>query len=398
MTFHLKKLVFACFSFLSFGIVGIGIVLPGWIAFHLGGSQLVGLLLFAASTTGILSAPIAGHIVDGFGKTWVAISGQILRMLGFLLLGLAAMLSHPFSTFFLFASSVVSVFGFALLTGALSGALQALVPQVDRVAFVLRLSIAKQAGIALGTGTAGLLIQQLGSAYTALISAFIALGIVPLILMISSSSRPARPPATFLRSSMEAVRYLLDNANSLSATFSVGLAFAVVQIANLLLPGFVSRSLNGGSNLFGLMEMVAAGAGIAATAIGSFQKVARKIERHFVTLLASTSFALILLSATTSSLSAILAYGLAGMLWSVLRAGADGHLLAVVDTEMIGRVQAFTTLLTACLGMVIFMMPIVFQGATEAALFTACGTAVMLSALGLLLWGKRSKLDARVHR
>ncbi|TJW70429.1 MAG: MFS transporter, partial [Mesorhizobium sp.] len=40
-----ERPLFIAFSCASFFIVGVGIVLPAWIAFHGGGSRLVGLVL-----------------------------------------------------------------------------------------------------------------------------------------------------------------------------------------------------------------------------------------------------------------------------------------------------------------------------------------------------------------
>lgn len=50
---------------------------------------------------------------------------------------------------------------------------------------------------------------------------------------------------TLLSASRESFRYLLNEPQSLSAAVMVGLAFAVIQIINLLLPGFVIHSLGG---------------------------------------------------------------------------------------------------------------------------------------------------------
>lgn len=49
------------------------------------------------------------------------------------------------------------------------------------------------------------------------------------------------------------------------------------------------------------------------------------------------------------------------MLWNLSRAATNGHLLTVVDTALIGRVQAFTTLLTGVFGMLIFLRPTVSE-------------------------------------
>ncbi|NLS20739.1 MFS transporter [Rhizobium sp. P40RR-XXII] len=390
MNLRWKAIAFAGFSFLSFTVVGMGIVLPAWAAFHLGGSQLIGILFFAGSAAGIVAAPIAGHVVDSFSRTSVSAFGQLLRILGLLLLAIATKTTGLVATTFLIASSIVSVFGFILLSGALGGVLQALVPPKERVAFVFRLSIAKQSGIAIGTGACGLLIQAYGAAWSALGAILLILLSTPLVLAVCVDILRQRTTETLLKSSLEALHYLARNHQALSASCGVGLAFALVQIANLLLPGFVYHTLDGDSDLYGLMEMVATGGGIAAIAVSSTRKIAEKLKRNFVALLISAGLLFMALSVTTSSMSAIIIYGLAGMVWSVLRSGADGHLLEVVDVKIIGRVQAFTTLLTAVIGMLTFLMPILFDQTKEATLFAISGTMVVLTASGLGLWNVRA--------
>ncbi|QSN63503.1 MULTISPECIES: hypothetical protein [unclassified Caballeronia] len=45
---------------------------------------------------------------------------------------------------------------------------------------------------------------------------------------------------------------------------------------------------------------------------------------------------------------------------------------------MIGRVQAFTTLLTGAFGFAIYLLPAVAPGVSEASLHVACGTAIVI--------------------
>ncbi|MER9390001.1 hypothetical protein [Mesorhizobium sp. M0435] len=59
-----KDPLFIAFSSASFVIVGVGIVQPAWLAFHVGGSGLVGLVLLSSSVAGLVLAPVAGHLVD----------------------------------------------------------------------------------------------------------------------------------------------------------------------------------------------------------------------------------------------------------------------------------------------------------------------------------------------
>jgi hypothetical protein len=95
---------------------------------------------------------------------------------------------------------------------------------------------------------------------------------------------------------------------------------------------------------------------------------------------------LVVLSFVTSPLMAIVLYAIAGMLWSLSRAAANGHLSTVVDSALIGRVQAFTTLLTAGLGALIFLLPTLFPNAIEAALYMASGVTILITIALVGLW------------
>lgn len=279
----------------------------------------------------------------------------------------------------------LGAFGYILQDGALSGLLQATVPAEQRVAFVMRLSIARQVGLAAGTGIAGLAIARFGSASSAIGFAALAAASVLLVWMIEPAGRETKSTQRegILASSREALAYLAQNPTCLVASVTVGVSFAVLKITNLLLPGFVVSALNGDSQLFGTLEMVAAVCGTIAVAIASLPRFVRYIERHTLLLLTMTGLTLVIFSFVTTPFIAVIVYSLAGMAWSITRSAANGHLLTVVDTALVGRVQAFTTLLTGIFGVVIFVMPLAAPETAEATLYLVCGIAVIVAALGL---------------
>ncbi|WP_314962684.1 MFS transporter [Bradyrhizobium cosmicum] len=381
------------FSSASFFIVGVGVVLPAWIAFHAGGSSLVGLVLLSSSVAGFVLAPLSGYIVDRHSRLTVTAAGQAIRTFGLFTLAFVEVLPEGLSPPLLVLSGVLGAFGYALLAGAMSGLLQSIIPESERMAFNTRLSFFNQAGLAMGTGVAGYAIDRLGSATAAVLSACIALAILPLLgtLTRTPSGRRSMKGLNPLSASREAFRYLLDEPQSLSAAITVGLAFAVIQITNLLLPGFVIHSLGGGSDLFGMLEMTAAIAGMTALAIAGIPVFARKMAGATATVLAGAAASLIVLSFVTNPLVAILLYALAGMLWNLSRAAANGHLLTVVDSALIGRVQAFTTLLTGGLGALIFLLPTLVPNATEAGLYMACGVTIFIATALVGLWTGRRR-------
>lgn len=134
----MERPLFIAFSSASFFIVGVGIVLPAWVAFHIGGSGLVGLVLLSSSVGGLVLAPVAGHLVDRHDRTQITVSGQIIRALGLALLALIGFVAEPLSPAVLIVSGISGAFGFALLSGSLSGILQAIVPEVQRMGLAMR--------------------------------------------------------------------------------------------------------------------------------------------------------------------------------------------------------------------------------------------------------------------
>ncbi|MBO1909392.1 MFS transporter [Microvirga sp. 3-52] len=340
---------YALFTFLSFTMVGVGIVLPAWIAFQVGGSRLVGWVLLASSLSGVVLAPLAGHLVDHGNRNRMAIVGQAIRSVGMAVTAAAAVLPEIQAAVGLMAAAIMGSFGFAVLSGSLSGILQELIPAERRTSFVLRLSVARQVGIAVGTGIAGAAIHYLGGSATAIVFVAVSSACILLLRYVPTSEVAAgtagRPG--LLTSNLKALRYLAARPQCMIASVTVGLAYSVVQVTNLLLPGFVTDSLHGGSSLFGTLEMTAAIAGAVSAMVASTERVAKLLQERTLAVLTIAGLALAAFSFTTADWIAIPVYALAGILWSIARALANAYLLLVVDNAMIGRVQAFTTLITS---------------------------------------------------
>lgn len=77
----------------------------------------------------------------------------------------------------------------------MSGILQSLIPETERMRFNLRLSFFNQAGMALGTGAAGYGIAHVGSATTAALFAFVAISVLPLLRNLTAYPTRTRSEA-----------------------------------------------------------------------------------------------------------------------------------------------------------------------------------------------------------
>ncbi|WP_426424166.1 MFS transporter [Bradyrhizobium genosp. A] len=384
------RLALLLYLYVSFMLVGAGIVLSSWVAFHYGGTQLVGWVLIFTSGSTFVLAPVAGHIVDKHNKRVAATAGQTLRAVGFIGLALPELVSHGISPrVALMASGALGTFGFSLQMGAISALTRMNVAVNDRARVSFQMSLAKQIGIAAGTGLAGLSIDKFGSSTTALFLSVLALFTVLCLELIRPpvSHAPAIT-STFglFGASRRALEYLRRDVDALTATIAVGLAFALIQTTNLLLPGFVVNKLEGSTRLFGALEMIAATAGFVAVAITASPSLAEKLRQVVVPLLVAAGLSFLLFSFAEQQTTAIAIYALVGVLWSLSRAAADAALLTLVETAFIGRVQALTTLVTATAGIVIYCLPTIFAEFTEAQLYALCGSVIAASAASLLLF------------
>lgn len=145
-----ERQLLVAISFISFLLVGVGIVLPAWVAFQIGGSRLVGFVLLAASVASLALAPVTGHIIDRCDRRQMAILGQAIRGGGLLLISPAQLVAAPFGQGLLIAASALGALGFSLHNGAFSGLIQALVPPGERVAYVISMDSQASPGVSHG--------------------------------------------------------------------------------------------------------------------------------------------------------------------------------------------------------------------------------------------------------
>lgn len=148
-------------------------------------------------------------------------------------------------------------------------------------------------------------------------------------------------------------------------------------------PAWVAFQAGG---VFGWLEMAAAISGVLALVLVSLGPVAKMVQHVTLAIAAATGGALVLFSLSRGVATATVLYCAAGILWNVARAAANGYLLTVVDTRMIGRVQALTTLLTGGFGILIYLLPVITGSVPEATLYAFCGLVIMALAFALWLW------------
>jgi Na+/melibiose symporter-like transporter len=266
-----------------------------------------------------------------------------------------------------------------MLTGSLAGLLQDIVAKQDIAPFALRLSFLRQAGIALGTGVAGWSVEHWSAEVTAHSLAalgFAASGFLIFIPHKRVARAPTKNSSGFFAANVETLRYLTTNRSCLCAVVASSLSFAIIQLTNTLLPGFVTTRLKGGSGLFGTLEMTAALAGAAAALLCSMQIFAEALRPRLLLLLAAAGLSLVAFASAEQIWSATLLYAMSGVLWGLARGLAGANLLIVVDNDKIGRVQGITSLLISAVGGLIYSLPTLVPNEGETAIYYASGMAI----------------------
>ncbi|WP_375779362.1 hypothetical protein ACE103_10630 [Bradyrhizobium sp. ma5] len=97
-------------------------------------------MLLSSSAAGLPLAPMAGHQADRHDRAQVIVLGHTIRALGLALLAPIGFVAESLSPVLRITSGVLGVLGFVLLSGLLSGILQAIAPEAQRMGFAVRLS------------------------------------------------------------------------------------------------------------------------------------------------------------------------------------------------------------------------------------------------------------------
>lgn len=369
---------------LSFTAVGGGIVLPAWIGYGIGGSQLVGVMLLSVSLSGLLIMPITGHLIDRSRHLNMVMLGQSIRALSFLLLAIAPWAPTVVAIAILLLAGWMKAFAFAVIGGGTTGIIQALTSPDRRAPVVFRLASLRQIATACGTALAGVLIAW-SETLACLLFAVIALTANFPVSRIAFDKARARVSSSlgFVGATHEGLRYLASRTESLRASLAIAISYSAVQVTNALLPGYVHQ-LGGDSTLYGTLESVAAAAGAGAVLLFSVGFIARRFVPWYIQMTGLTGILLCAFGYAGNVALAIVIYAACGALWNVSRTAAVTEMMAVTDSRFIGRVQAATALTSSAFGAAIALLPMLASDLGENTLYVICGMTIMIAAVLLL--------------
>ncbi|GGA53230.1 hypothetical protein GCM10011385_03290 [Nitratireductor aestuarii] len=385
--------VIAASRFLSLFSVGVGFVVMTWLGAVAGSMQLVGQLFLAGSITTLGISAITGVLSDQRSRISLIRWGWMVRFSG-LSLFLAGLFEHELLVPGLFAFSITTALSNALGASAMDSAFQNAIPLARRVHLSMRLEIVRQAGLICGMGGGGFLLHAFG-ALTPSLLLLVTLGL-QIVLFETSLSRYADGPVRYGQGG--ALRFWLDGVRSafrdvnLAASILVGsLLVSVAQLTNLLVPVFVKDTLDGESDLYGLLESAWSAGGAALLTIVSLRHFLARERLEFLALTV-IGILMIAFAMSRSVPLLILIYALLGGFFALGKALCDGRLLALARTEEIGRVRSASVMLNSAAGVLIFLSPTVFPNDNAVLYYCIWGGIVTVTGLVTFVFVRRQKV------
>lgn len=176
------------------------------------------------------------------------------------------------------------------------------------------------------------------------------------------------------------IRFAVRDRPLMLAMLTATLLFSVTQMTNLLVPVFVQNNLEGGSEVYGLLEASWAAGGAALLALASLQKKALGLGALENLLLAAIGVLMIVFALSRNIALVVALYAMLGGLFSLGRALCEGRLLALAKPEEVGRIRSASVMMTSAAGLVIFLLPTIMRN--EDVIVYYCSWGVILSLAG----------------
>jgi hypothetical protein len=379
---NVKPLCYLAFLSLSFFFVGSSLVIVAWLAVDNGSVATVGKVFFLSSFTGVLVATISGTATDSRNKKVILRSGLALQTCAVLTLLCGVTRNINLDTS-LYAFSVLNVSGMAIQAGAVDSLYQSLFVKEKRLTMSVRISLLRQIGLAIGMGSTGILLDNIGSYFC--ISLLLIVMIFRLILNETIISCLKEEKVEFIPSTIElwkeGIQYAISDKKIFLAMLGMALTFSVAQMTNVLIPGFVHGDLSEGSEVYGLLEMSWSVGGGAILFLAIFKKFSTKNSNLESYLLCFLGISMIIFSSLRSVPIIAFFYAIMGGLFSLTKALFDGKILTFCSENMIGRIRAASSMLINLTGMFIYLIPSIIEISKVSGMYAAWGVITFLSGL-----------------
>jgi MFS family permease len=399
----LNGLAYFAFAGLSSFNIGAYLVLVSWTAVEVtGDARLVSGLFLLSLIMGLIVANIAGVLSETRHVRPTLIWANLVRLVAGIVI-VVALTQGLLIEAALYAFIILRTVGNAFIMTSGSVVFQETFPTANRPSRVAEIGILQQAGIALGTGVAGLLIAYSGSIATAMLLAIVALVQTPLIWLFTRPSSISvqigdedSSKSSFMRKWLDGLSYVRRSPTILFPMIVLSATYSIAQLTNIMVPIFVQNDLGEGADTYGTMEMLwAAGGSIILFLVRSFRPQGLSTPTSLV-LLGSTGIIMIAFALTRDVVLSMGFYFVLGALFSITRLVSDSQIMTLTETEYVGRVRAANLMLTNGIGIVIFALPWLVETAYVTSIYVGWGSCLFGIAMSLYLLTKLSA-RARAH-
>ncbi|QAB01136.1 MULTISPECIES: MFS transporter [Agrobacterium tumefaciens complex] len=338
-----------------------------WSAMQAGGDfSSVGQVLLWGNVAGLIVSPFSGVLIDKNDRKLIALSAAALFSISMMAFAVIAHQAHGMPIFWLL--SIVAGLGQAIVIPTQEAIIQGATPEELRRSLAPTLNMVRQAGLILGTLIGGFLVwlsPTMGfcaAAATMTTSALLLLSISDKVL---HNSKPSA--RQFFQGLVEGARFMKQPAILSYAIISVS-AYAVGQISNSVLPGYIEQVLSLSAWHFGVVDsMWSLGAFGTALAIARSETLKdRPWLARFGLVVMAGSF--VVLSVIHSFLITIVMFLAMGLGFSVSKILSDSYLLVSVPNQYFGRVRSNLSTFTSLMGILIYALPSVWSNATVQAI------------------------------
>ena len=371
---------------------GMFIVVLAWLTLDTTHSlQSVGLVMVTWSAISFVVGPIVGVYIDQIEKRLALAGGQILGSFS-VLLPLASNIWYEHSILFLYLTGVIWGIAILFVVGSLDALLQSISEGKARRKFGQRASSVRQMGLVIGAGTAGLVIEFMGTNGALLMTSV--LGAIPALLVFAFPKHrtvsTTRNINEYLNELRDGMVYCIGHAGLRSTACIIVISFSVGQLTNALLVSFVVDDLAAGSDVFGWMDAGWSLGAFAVALVIIFTNVLGNGRYVEILALLCIGILTMIFSQIDDVALALTVHVMMGGAYSVARIRSDASLVELCRMDMIGRVRLNIQAMIGFFGICTYAAPSLFNIDSARWLYLIWGIMVCLSSV-LLFTAKATK-------
>ncbi|MBD3922264.1 MFS transporter [Paenibacillus sp. PR3] len=318
--------------------VGMSTIGANWYLMDKTGSiSAVGLMLSLNVIAGFLISTFAGTFIDKWNRKTIILWANIVRAAALLLI-LGGFLWTGFRVEYVYAFAILNGMGWALYITASRSLLQEMLPENELIHGNSLIEISLQVGMFSAGALSGVLYKYVGFETILLLNAiaFIASSLFLGKIRFTPVHAENREES-YLHNFKDGIRYLADRPFLFLLGVISIIPLVSTMIFNVVLPGYVSRAVNGDSVVFGLSDMFYGVGGLISGFIAA--PLARKLSQNG-TIVLLFAVAVLNLAAVSFNKTIVLLYigsVLIGLTNSSLRVLMTTALMESVSKSYMGR-------------------------------------------------------------